>query len=300
MANGIERVKQLFEVSSPATPAIVAPFDGKISFYEIGKLRYMRVTSEAEKKTYAIKAGYEATVKKNELLVKGAVYASKNASKLKVKEEGIVLEVTKDFITLGVTRVIDRSLMGLSPLRTNDGDVVYKGEILTNGSLDIKEYKGIVGDLEAQKYIIHEVDKVYMGQGQDVNDKHMEVIVKQMFSKVFIEDSGDSSLVPGTHIKFEEFKKINRQLLAEGKKVAAGQRLALGLTSIAKETDSWLSAASFQETIRVMVGASLKGAIDELSDLKSNVIIGRLLPLGNEFVKRYIDHSDVDVAEEME
>ena len=300
MANGIERVKQLFEVRSPATPAIVAPFDGKISFYEIGKLRYMRVTSEAEKKTYAIKAGYEATVKKNELLVKGAVYASKNASKLKVKEEGIVLEVTKDFITLGVTRVIDRSLMGLSPLRTNDGDVVYKGEILTNGSLDIKEYKGIVGDLEAQKYIIHEVDKVYMGQGQDVNDKHMEVIVKQMFSKVFIEDSGDSSLVPGTHIKFEEFKKINRQLLAEGKKVAAGQRLALGLTSIAKETDSWLSAASFQETIRVMVGASLKGAIDELSDLKSNVIIGRLLPLGNEFVKRYIDHSDVDVAEEME
>jgi hypothetical protein len=99
------------------------------------------------------------------------------------------------------------------------------------------------------------------------------VVVKQLFSKVFIEDSGNSSFIPGIYVKYEEFIKVNRELEAEGKKAAKGKRLALGLTNIAKETDSWLSAASFQETIRVMVSSSLKGSIDKLSDLKSNVII---------------------------
>ncbi|HCY20684.1 TPA: hypothetical protein DIC40_02305 [Patescibacteria group bacterium] len=146
--------------------------------------------------------------------------------------------------------------------------------------MDIREYKEIVGDLLAQKYIIRETKKVYASQGQDLNDKHIEVIVKQLFSKVFIEDSGDSSLIPGTHVKYEQFIRINKDLELQGKVPAKGRRLALGLTNIAKESDSWLSSASFQETIRVMVGASLRGAIDTLSDLKSNVIIGRLLPVG--------------------
>ncbi len=152
--------------------------------------------------------------------------------------------------------------------------------------MDIKEYKDIVGDLEAQKYLIREVKKVYGSQGQDLNDKHVEVVVRQVFSKVFVEDSGDSSFVPGTLIKYQEFEAINEQLLAAGKKPATGKRLALGLTNVAKSTDSWLSAASFQETIRVMVGASLQGSIDTLSDLKSNVIIGRLLPVGEVYRKQ--------------
>jgi len=164
---------------------------------------------------------------------------------------------------------------------------VFKGEILTNGALAIKEYKDIVGDLEAQKYIIKEIKKVYGSQGQDLNDKHIEVVVKQLFSKVFIEDSGNSSFIPGTYAKYEEFIKINKELEAEGRKAAKGKRLALGLTSIAKETDSWLSAASFQETIRVMVASSLKGSIDKLADLKSNVIIGRLLPVGEIYRKSH-------------
>lgn len=108
-------------------------------------------------------------------------------------------------------------------------------------------------------------------------------MVKQLFSKVFIEDGGDSSFIPGTYVKYEEFIKVNRELQEAGKRVAQGQRVALGLTTVAKETDSWMSAASFQETIRVMVGASLRGAIDHLSDLKANVIIGRLLPVGENY-----------------
>jgi DNA-directed RNA polymerase subunit beta' len=175
-------------------------------------------------------------------------------------------------------------LLGLTPLKNKEGDV-FKGEILTTGALDVKAYKEIVGDLETQRYIIREVKKVYSAQGQDLNDKHIEVVIKQLFSKVFIEDSGESSLIPGTYAKYEEFMNINKDLEAKGKKPAKAKRLALGLTNIAKETDSWLSAASFQETIRVMVSASLKGSIDELSDLKSNVIIGRLLPVGEIYRK---------------
>ncbi len=145
------------------------------------------------------------------------------------------------------------------------------------------EYKKIVGDLQAQRYIISESKKVYASQGQDLNDKHIEVVVKQLFSKVFIEDGGDSAFIPGTYIKYEDFVLENNRLVSENKTPAKGQRMALGLTTIAKETDSWMSAASFQETIRVMVGASLRGAIDDLSDLKANVIIGRLLPVGQNY-----------------
>ena len=174
-----------------------------------------------------------------------------------MKEEGKILEVKGDHMILGIQEVFTKAILGLAP-KVKEKEEVYKGMILTSGSLDIKEYKDIVGDLEAQKYIIRETKKVYASQGQDLNDKHIEVIVKQLFSKVFIEDSGESSFIPGTHVKFEHFVQVNAALEAEGKKPAKGKRLALGLTNIAKETDSWMSAASFQETIRVMVGASLR------------------------------------------
>ncbi|MDD3262510.1 MAG: DNA-directed RNA polymerase subunit beta' [Candidatus Absconditabacteria bacterium] len=284
VADGVDRIKQLFEVRSPNLPAIVAPFDGTVSFYDHNKLKYIRVLSDYKKKTYIIKAGYELVVKKGMELLKGEVYAIKGKSKLKIQEEGKILEIKKDHIVLGVQESYSKALHGLSP-KVKEGEEVYKGNVLTLGTLDIREYKEIVGDLLAQKYIIRETKKVYASQGQDINDKHVEVIVKQLFSKVFIEDSGDSSLIPGTHVKYEEFIRINKDLELQGKTQAKGRRLALGLTNIAKETDSWLASASFQETIRVMVGASLRGAIDTLSDLKSNVIIGRLLPVGEVYRK---------------
>ncbi len=289
---GIDRVKQLFEVRDPKTPAIITPFDGKVSFYETNKVRYVRVISEYQKKTYLLKAGYKVDVKKGEEMKKWWTYASKGKSKLKIKEGGKVLEIKNDYIVLGIQEEYVKSITGLNPIK-KDGEEVFKGEILTTGALSIKEYKNIVGDLEAQKYIIREIKKVYGSQGQDINDKHIEVVVKQLFSKVFIEDSGNSSFIPGTYIKYEEFIKVNKALEDEGKKAAKGKRLALGLTNIAKETDSWLSAASFQETIRVMVASSLKGSIDKLADLKSNVIIGRLLPVGEIYRK---DHG-IDIQE---
>lgn len=287
MSQGIDRIKQLFEVRKPKKPAVVAPFDGSITFFYKGASKYIKMVSEYEKHTYVIKDDYACSVKEGDVLKKGGGYARKwKARQLKVQEEGIVLEVRKDYIVLGTQQVVEKSLSGIATMKgLDEGSEIFKGQVLTNGAIDIEEYKDIVGDLQAQKYIIREIKKVYGAQGQDINDRHIEVVVKQIFSKVFIETPGDSYFVPGTHVKYEEFVRINEELLNQGKVPAQGRRLALGLINIAKETESWLSAASFQETIRVMVGASLRGAVDTLSDLKANVIIGRLLPIGEVYRK---------------
>lgn len=293
LAQGIERIKQLFEIRNPKKPAIIAPFDGTIHFSEKNKKRIITIKSDYQKVPYFNKEGYKIVIKKGDFLKKGGAYATKGRSKLKVQEEGVILDINGDNITLGVTHEVSKVLNNLSPLKTQEWDTVYKGEVLTNGSLDIREYKDIVGDLEAQQYIIRETDKVYASQGGGVNPKHVEVVVKQMFSKIFIEDSGDSSFIPGESIKYEIFREKNEQLKQQGKRLAVGKRNALGLTTIAKETDSRLSAASFQETVRVMVEASLRGAVDELSDLKSNVIIGRLLPVGEIYRKKYNKENNI-------
>lgn len=253
MTQSIDRIAQLFEVRKPKNPAIISPFDGTLSFTEKGRLKYMTITSDYENKTYMVKDKYEVTVKKGESLVKGAVYATSGRSKLKITEAGFVLKVAKDHIVLGLQDSVTKILTGLHPRKNENGQKVYKGEVLTSGSLDIREYMDIVGDLQAQKYIIKEVKKVYSSQGQDVNDRHIEVIVRQIFSKVFVEDSGDSSFIPGTYAKYWDFVRVNQELAEMGKTPSKGKRLALGLTNIAKSTDSWMSAASFQETIRVMV-----------------------------------------------
>ena len=285
-ASGIDRIKQLFEVRTPKHPAIIAPFDGTIDFEETpewGKFWLIKITSDPQKKVYIVKDGYKLAVKKWENLPKWATYAVKWKSALKIEEGWQVLSIEDGAIIIGVIQTVSHKLFWLLPKKTKSGERVYAGEILTAGAVDIQEYKGIVGDLMAQRYIIREAKKVYSDQWQSLNDKHMEIIVKQLFSKVFIEDSGDSSFIPGTYVKYEDFLKKNEELTREKKTLAKGKRMALGLTTIAKETDSRLSAASFQETIRVMVWASLRGAIDTLSDLKANVIIWRLLPIGENY-----------------
>ena len=286
MAQGIDRIKQLFEVRSPKTPAIIAPFDWTVSFREEGKMRFMILHSDYQKTNYLFKDWYSCIVKQWDMLAKWWVYALKWKSKMKIKEWGMVIEIGKDYIVVWSKQTIEYSLIGLNPLVSTEGEQIYKWQILTNSALDIRNYQSIVGDLEAMKYMLREVNRVYWAQGQAINDKHIEVIIKQIFSKVFIYDTGDSSFIPGTHAKYDEVVKINKELVAAGKKPCVYTRLLLGLTSIAKETDSWLSSASFQETIRVMVDASLKWSVDRLSDLKSNVIIGRLLPIGEEFIAR--------------
>lgn len=300
ITQGIKRVEELFEVRKPKKPAIIAPFDGEVSIIESWKIIEIEIVSDSEPKVYLLKSDYKVSVKKWEFLKRWWVYATRGKSQLKVKEEWKVLEVNKEYITLWITNKAKRTLSVWTNLKVKEWEKVYKGQILSSWALDVKEFKEVVGDIEAQKYIVREIKRVYTSQWQDVNDKYMEIIVKQLFSKVLIEDSWDSSFIPWSIVKYEEFLKVNDYLKSQWLQVSKWERLVLWLTQVAKETDSWLSSASFQETMRVMVDASTKWSVDNLDDLKSNVIIWRLLPIWEPFKKKYYGIPTENVQELIE
>ncbi|MCI5836480.1 MAG: DNA-directed RNA polymerase subunit beta' [Veillonellaceae bacterium] len=161
-----------------------------------------------------------------------------------------------------------------------DGDTVKKGARLTDGSINPHDILRVLGVRDTQRYIVYEVQKVYKSQGVEINDKHIEVIVRQMLHKIKIENSGDAHLLPGDTVEANILDDINRGLVAAGKEEAQGKYVLLGITKAALATDSFLSAASFQETTRVLTEAAIKGKIDPLLGLKENVIIGKLIPAG--------------------
>jgi DNA-directed RNA polymerase subunit beta' len=175
-----------------------------------------------------------------------------------------------------------------SRIRVEDGDVVEAGDELTEGSVnphDILKIKGVKG---VQRYLLQEVQKVYRLQGVDINDKHIEVIIRQMMRKVKVEDPGDTSLLPGGLVDIFDFEEENNKAIANGLEPAVGKVALLGITKASLATESFLSAASFQETTRVLTEAAIKGKVDPLVGLKENVIIGKLIPAGTG-MSRYKD-----------
>ena len=175
-----------------------------------------------------------------------------------------------------------------SKLKVKDGDFVKAAQPLIEGSINPSEILAIKGPEGVYEYLISEVQKVYRNQGVDINDKHIEVIARQMLRKVRIEDNGDTSMFPGSLIDMYEFEDNNKKAVEEGKRPATGKRILLGITKASLATDSFLSAASFQETTRVLTEAAIKGKEDDLMGLKENVIIGKLIPAGTG-MKRYQD-----------
>ena len=165
-------------------------------------------------------------------------------------------------------------------LKVKEGDRVESGQPITEGSINPHDLLRVVGVKGVREYIIKEVQKVYRLQGVDINDKHIEIIVKQMLSKVKVEESGDSLLLPGSVVSLKDFKKINEQIEIDGGIPAEGSRSLLGITKASLATESFLSAASFQETTRVLTEAAINGKEDRLLGLKENVIIGKLIPAG--------------------
>ena len=172
-----------------------------------------------------------------------------------------------------------------SELLVETGDLVAVGQQLTSGFLDIKEVLAIRGLRGAQRYLIDEIQRVYESQGIPINDKHFEVIVRKMSDKVRIETSGDTTLLPGELADKLVFEEENARVLAEGGEPATAQVIILGITRAALYTESWLSAASFQETTNILTDAALSGKEDHLVGLKENVIIGRLIPVSAERAK---------------
>ena len=167
-----------------------------------------------------------------------------------------------------------------SRIIVKDGDVVSLGARLTEGSINPHDIMRVMGTEATQRYLVYEVQKVYKSQGVEINDKHIEVIVRQMLHKVKVETAGDADMLPGDMVDVNTFDEENRRLTLNGRENATGKRTLLGITKAALATDSFLSAASFQETTRVLTDAAIKGKIDPLLGLKENVIIGKLIPAG--------------------
>ena len=168
------------------------------------------------------------------------------------------------------------------------GDEVHAGDELTPGSPDPKEVLRIRGVQELQAFLLREVQTVYKRQSVEIGDKHIELIVRQMLRKVIIDEAGDTELLPGEMVDINRVEEINARVVAEGGRPAVSKRILQGITKASLATESFLSAASFQETTRVLTDAAIKGKIDPLAGLKENVIIGKLIPAGTG-LKRYKD-----------
>ncbi len=167
-----------------------------------------------------------------------------------------------------------------SRIKVQDGQVLEAGDELTEGSVNPHDILKIKGLRASQDYLLREVQRVYRLQGVDINDKHIEVIVRQMLKKIRVEERGDSEFLPGSMADVLDFNEVNEQLEAEGKEPAVGEQIMLGITKASLATDSFLSAASFQETTKVLTEAAIKGKVDHLIGLKENVIIGKHIPAG--------------------
>jgi len=185
-----------------------------------------------------------------------------------------------------------------SRLKVKEGDLIEAGDEITDGSVNPHDILKIKGVRSVQNYIVKEVQRVYRLQGVDINDKHIEVIVRQMLSKIKIEESGDTDMLPGSLVSKHQFDEENQAIIDEGGVPAVGKRILLGITKASLATESFLSAASFQETTRVLTDAAIKGKEDNLIGLKENVIIGQLIPAGTG-MKRY-KNVKIDVEENLE
>jgi DNA-directed RNA polymerase subunit beta' len=176
----------------------------------------------------------------------------------------------------------------------SDGDIVVGGQRLTNGSINLHELMELQGVEATQRYIMNEILKIFAGQGQTVADKHLEIIVRQMFSRVQIEEAGDSQFVTGDIVSKLAVVEANEQLVSGGKHPAKYNQLLLGITKASLSTDSFLSAASFQDTTRVLIAAATSGKVDKLYGLKENVILGRMIPVGTGVVSEEEELSETE------
>ncbi len=224
---------------------------------------------------------------------KGLAIISEIEGTVKISEEKKKKEVT----VISKDNAKTYSIPFGAKLCVQEGDNIEVGDPITEGSINPNEILLIKGPEGVHEYLVQEIQKVYRNQGVDINDKHIEVIARQMLKKVRIEDNGDSNLLPGSLVDINDLEIINKELEAEGKTPATGKRILLGITKAALATDSFLSAASFQETTKVLTEAAIKGKTDDLIGLKENVIIGKLIPAGTGMSRYQNTHINTEKVE---
>ncbi|HEX6258080.1 MAG TPA: DNA-directed RNA polymerase subunit beta' [Candidatus Saccharimonadales bacterium] len=283
ITQGLPRVEELFEVRAPKGEAYLSQVAGSVQVWEDGNNYVVQVTPQTgkverlklKKQIVRVKSGTEVTA--------GDVLASNEDESLPVTApfDGTVEVADGELIvTSGAQGPVRYEIPGFKQLVVADGSVVEAGDRLTNGSINLRDLMGLKGVEATQRYIINEVLRIYAAQGQNIADKHLEIIVRQMFSRVQIEDPGDSLFVTGDIVSKAAVIDANTQLTAEGKEPAQFTQLLLGITKVSIWSDSFLSAASFQDTTRVLINAATSGRMDNLYGLKENVIIGRKIPVG--------------------
>ena len=283
ITQGLPRVEELFEARTPKGQAFITEVAGTVDVWEDGKKYVVQVTPEAGHVERIPLEGRTVTVKSGSNVKVGDVLASAEgeAKPLVAPFDGVV-EVAKDTIVLAANAgaPVRYEIPGNMQLVVRANDQVVAGDRLTIGSLNLHDLMRLKGTEATQRYIINEVLRIYAAQGQDVADKHLEIIVRQMFSRVQVEDPGDSQFVTGDIVSKAAVVDANAQLAAEGKELVQYTQLLLGITKVSIWSDSWLSAASFQDTTRVLINAATSGRADHLNGLKENVIIGRKIPVG--------------------
>ncbi len=306
ITQGLPRVEELFEARKPKRQALLSEVAGTV---EIEDADGRVIVSPTGRKIFEGRRG-QKIIKVNFEGIEEVAFAVKKKDDVrvsdgaKVKKEDVLFvrggsgeEVLAPYS--GTVRSTDGQIVlsyeGSSTkeyivplgykLFVKHGDTVEKGAQLTEGSIDLQELFELRGRDAVQRYILEEIQQIYSSQGQSLNDKHIEVIIRQMFSRIYVEDSGDTELLPGEVVEKSQISVANIAAGAGNKEEARGRELFLGISKVALSTQSFLSAASFQETSKVLINAAITGKIDHLDGLKENVIIGRLIPVGTGFRK---------------
>ena len=284
ITTGLPRIEELFEARTPKGQAYLSDIAGTVSLWEEGNNYIVQVLSDNAKTTTQKLGKRSPSVKSGQEVAKGDVIASLGAndkSPLLAKVAGVV-EVFDDAVVIASSEgaIMRYEIPVFKQLVVANNDQVAKGGRLTSGSINLQEMMELKGIAETQRYIINEVLRIFLAQGQTIADKHLEVVVRQMFSRVQIDDSGDSSFVTGDIVSKAAVMEKNEQLKAANQELISYKQLLLGITKVSTWSDSFLAAASFQDTTRVLINAAISGKVDKLYGLKENVIIGRRIPVG--------------------
>ena len=287
ITQGLPRVEELFEVRAPKGQAFLADIAGTVNVWEDGNQSVVQITADEGSKVELTLKGRTAHIKSGSDVAIGDVVASgdEGADPLIAPIAGKAeVSKTKVIITPAKQSVVKYEIPSFKQVVVKDGAKVVAGDRLTNGSINLHELIDLQGVEATQRYIMNEILRIFASQGQNIADKHLEIIVRQMFSRVQIEDAADSEFVTGDVVSKLAVVEANEQLIADGKEPAKYSQLLLGITKASLSTDSFLSAASFQDTTRVLISAATSGKVDQLYGLKENVILGRRIPVGTGYI----------------
>jgi DNA-directed RNA polymerase subunit beta' len=288
ITHGLPRVQELFEARSPKGEAIVSDIDGVAEIIHQDGLRRIRVVfSEVFEDKYDIKYGWKILVEDGDELEAGAPLASRGKREIVATTGGKASRDDRQ-IVIRYERREEREyeVPSAARLLVENGQRIVAGQQLTEGSLNPHRILRILGREATQSYLLEEIQKVYRSQGVNINDKHIEMIIRQMLKKVRVVSPGGTTFLLGELVNRLVFADVNAKVAMAGEQPATAQPVLLGITKAALNTDSFLSAASFQHTINVLANAAVEGKTDELLGLKENVIIGKLIPAGTGFRDR--------------